>query len=290
MAKEPMDPEVAKLKESQKQFKEEQKREKKEQKARKKEAKKRAKELADEEARIMDDEGSGIPVFITTVIIILVWVAILCALVKLDVGGFGSGVLAPVLKNVPVVNRILPDSVFEDDEEYVDVSGYSSLKDAVREIDDLKAQVSRLSEDNTRKDEQIAVQTEEINRLKTFEDKQVEFERIKTEFYNEVVYAEKGPGAEEYVKYYESMDPATAEALYKQVIIRQQEDELIKNYAQAYSDMKPKEAAEIFEKMTDNLELVAKILWQMDPDARGKILGVMDEEVAAKLTKIMDPD
>ena len=48
MAKEPMDPEVAKLKESQKQFKEEQKREKKEQKARKKEAKKRAKELADD--------------------------------------------------------------------------------------------------------------------------------------------------------------------------------------------------------------------------------------------------
>ena len=112
MAKEPMDPEVAKLKESQKKFKEDQKREKKEQKARKKEAKKRAKELADEEARIMDDEGSGIPVFITTVIIILVWVAILCALVKLDVGGFGSGVLAPVLKNVPVVNKILPDSVF----------------------------------------------------------------------------------------------------------------------------------------------------------------------------------
>ncbi|MBP5414701.1 MAG: hypothetical protein ILN61_05615, partial [Lachnospiraceae bacterium] len=64
----------------------------------------------------------------------------------------------------------------------------------------------------------------------------------------------------------------------------------IKNYAQAYSEMKPKEAAEIFEKMTDNLELVAKILWQMEPDARGKILGVMDEEVAAKLTKIMDPD
>ena len=290
MAKEPMDPEVAKLKESQKQFKEEQKKEKKEQKARKKEAKKRAKELADEEARIMDDEGSGIPVFITTIIIILVWVAILCALVKLDVGGFGSGVLAPVLKNVPVVNKILPDSALESDDSYVDVSGYSSLKDAVREIDDLKAQISRLNEDNTRKDEQIATQAEEINRLKTFEDKQVEFERIKTEFYNEVVYADKGPGADEYVKYYESMDPATAEALYKQVIVKQEEDKLIKEYAQAYSDMKPKEAAGIFEQMTDNLDLVAKILWQMDPDARGKILGVMDKEVAAKITKIMDPD
>ena len=53
MAKAPVDPEVAKLKDEQKKFKEEQKKEKKEAKARKKEAKKKAKELADEEARIM---------------------------------------------------------------------------------------------------------------------------------------------------------------------------------------------------------------------------------------------
>ena len=72
MAKAPVDPEVAKLKEDQKKFKEEQKKEKKDQKARKKEAKKKAKELAEEEARVMDGEGGGFSVFITTVIIILV--------------------------------------------------------------------------------------------------------------------------------------------------------------------------------------------------------------------------
>lgn len=291
MAKAPVDPEVAKLKEEQKKFKEEQNKEKKEAKKRKKEAKKKAKELAEEEARVMDGEGGGFSVFITTVIIILVWLAIICALIKLDVGGFGSGVLAPVLKNVPVVNVILPDTenAFDEDS-VVDVSGYTSLKDAVREIDALEAEISRLSEDNTRKDEQIAIQAEEINRLKTFEDKQVEFERIKTEFYNEVVYADNGPGAEAYVKYYEGMDPATAELLYKQVIVQEEEDKKITNYAQAYSEMKAKDAAAIFESMTDNLELVAKILWQMEPDKRGAILGVMDEEVAAKLTKIMEPD
>ncbi|MCR5799420.1 MAG: hypothetical protein K6G69_05040 [Lachnospiraceae bacterium] len=289
MAKANEDPEVAKLREEQKRFKEDQKKEKKEQKNRKKEAKKKAKELADEEARIMDDEGGGFPVFITTVFIILVWVAILCALIKLDVGGFGSGVLAPVLKNVPVVNKILPDTSVASDND-VDVSGYDSLKDAVTEVNDLKAQVDSLNEANERKDQQIAQQAEEIERLRTFEEKQVEFERIKTEFYNEVVYSDKGPGAEEYAKYYEKMDPATAETLYKQVIIREQEDAQIKDYAKAYSEMKPKEAAEIFEQMTDNLELVAKILRQMEADERGKILGVMDEEVAAKLTKIMDPD
>lgn len=288
--KEALDPEVAKLKEDQKQFKEEQKKEKQEQKQRKKEAKKKAKELANEEARIMEDEeGGGFSVFITTVIIILVWVAIICALIKLDVGGFGSGVLAPILKDVPIVNKILPDSATEPDEE-IDTEGYSSLKDAVKEVRDLETENNRLTEATTQKDQQIAALEEEVKRLKTFEEKQVEFERIKNEFYNEVVYADNGPGADEYVKYYESMDPATAETLYKQVVVQEQEDKEIAEYAQAYSEMKPKNAAAIFEDMADNLELVAKILWQMEPDKRGAILAAMDPEIAAKLTKIMDPD
>jgi len=290
MAKAPVDPEVAKLKADQKKFKEEQKKEKKEQKSRKKEAKKRAKELAEEEARIMDDEGGGFSVFVTTLIIILVWIAILCALIKLDVGGFGSGVLTPILKDVPVVNKILPDETVTGEAEDVDISGYTSIRDAVREIDALQQELNALTADIETKDEMIQKQDEEIRRLQTFEDKQVEFERIKTEFYNEVVYADKGPGAEEYAKYYESMDQATAEMLYKQVIVQQQEDEEVTNYAQAYSEMKAKDAAAIFENMTDNLELVARILWKMEPDKRGAILGVMDEGVAAKLTKIMEPD
>ena len=37
--------------------------------------------------------------------------------------------------------------------------------------------------------------------LTEFENSQVEFQRVKTEFYEEVVYAENGPGAEAYQKY-----------------------------------------------------------------------------------------
>lgn len=284
---------LAHLKEEKKAFKEERKRDKAEQKAKKKEAKKRAKEIADEEAKIDADDGSSIPVIFTTIIIVLVWLAIICALIKLDVGGFGSGVLAPVLKNVPVVNKILPDSTTSTsvrDSDDVDVTGYSSLKEAVREIQALQAELAETQANSAAKDEQISSLTEEVSRLQTFEDKQVEFERIKNEFYNEVVYAQNGPGADAYVEYYEKMDPTTAETLYKQVIVQEQVDEEIKNYAQAYSDMKPKAAAGIIENMTDDLNLAAKILWQMEPGDRGKILGAMDPEVAAKLTKIMDPD
>jgi len=284
--------EAAKLKEEKKKFKQDQKNQKKKQAQQKKEAKKRAKEIAAKEAELTeDDDGTG-QVVLTTLIIVLVWVGIICALVKLDVGGFGSGVLAPILKNVPVLNMILPDEATGsmDGEEDVDVAGYSSLKEAVAEIEELEEELIDYQEELNAKNERILAMEEEIKRLETFEDMQVEFERIKTEFYNEVVYSEKGPGEDAYQKYYEAMDPATAEVLYKQVITQIEENAEIEAYAQAYSEMKPKQAAGIFEAMTDNLKLAARILGEMEADERGAILGVMDPEVAAKITKIMEPD
>lgn len=277
---------AAKIKADKKKFKADQK-------AQKKEAKKRAKELAAREEDL-DEDSSG-PVIITTLVIIVVWVGIICALVKLDIGGFGSQVLAPVLKNVPVVNKILPDETtgnvaVDTEETAVDLAGYSSLEEAVEDIHDLEEELIDYQEELNAKNERILALEEEIKRLETFEDMQVEFERIKTEFYNEVVYAENGPGEEAYQKYYEAMDPATAEVLYKQVVSQIEENADIEKYAQAYAEMKPKQAAGIFEAMTNDLDLAARILGEMEPDARGAILGVMNPEVAAKITKIMEPD
>ena len=42
--------------------------------------------------------------------------------------------------------------------------------------------------------------------------------------------------------------------------------------------------------MTDNLALAARILSVMSAEDRGKILEAMDAKVAARLTKIMDPE
>ena len=127
-------------------------------------------------------------------------------------------------------------------------------------------------------------------RLETFEDSQVEFQRIKTEFYEEVVYADKGPGIEEYRKYYEDMDPATAEYLYKQVVTQLQESDEITTFASAYSSMKPKAPPLFLKRMTDNLDLAVRILGAMSAEDRGKILAVMDTEIAARITKLMDPE
>ena len=270
---------------------EEKKQLKAEQRKHKKEAKKRAKEIAAREADLQDDdEGSSVSVFLVTLIIVVIWLAILALLIKLDVGGFGSGVMAPIFKNVPVINKILPgDPVLETDKEEA-YGGYSSLREAVDYIKLLEQELEQTQSSDLSQAEEIAELKAEILRLKEFEDKQVEFQRIKNEFYEEVIYAENGPGPEEYIKYYQEMDPATAEELYKQVLIQQEESKEIQDYAQAYSEMKPKEAAAIFEAMPNNLELAARILGQMTAEDRGKILGVMDPDVAAKITKIMDPE
>lgn len=282
---------VVDVKQEREKIKNEKKQLKEESKKQKKEAKKRAKELEKQESELDDDDESsgGVSAALVTVFIVLIWLAILCLLIKLDVGGFGSGVLRPILKDIPVINLILPGDTVTETDDVTEYGGYTSLRDAVEQIRVLELQLEQAQTVTAADEEELALLRAEVERLKTFEDSQLEFERVKNEFYEEVIYADNGPGPDNYVKYYEAIDPTLAETLYQQVVQEQQVDKEMEDYALAYSSMKPKEAAAIFEDMADNLDLVARILGTMTAEDRGSILGVMDEEIAARLTKIMDP-
>ena len=263
---------------------------KKDQAAQRKEAKKRAKELADQEAELDGETtGGGISMFFVTIFIILIWLAILAILVKLDVGGFGSNVLAPVIRNVPVINKILPGDATTETEDLEAYYGYTSLDKAVDQIRALELELQSARTANETYESEIETLKAEVTRLRTFEEKQVDFERIRTEFYEEVVYAEKGPGPDEFRRYYEDMDPVTAEYLYRQVVGELQVNSKMTDYAAAYAAMKPEEAAAIFDTMGSNLDLVGQILWAMTPLQRGQIMEKMDPVIAAQVTKIMDP-
>lgn len=263
---------------------------KNEQKKQKKEAKKKAKEIAAQEAELAEEEeGGGFFTFLATLAIIAVWLGIVCLIIKLDVGGFGSGVLTPLLKDVPVVNKILPE-VKEEDETADDTAGYTSIHEAVAQITYLEAQLQQAETENLAKDEEISGLKAEVVRLKEFESSQIEFQRIKTEFFENVIYAENGPGAEDYREYYEAMDPATADYLYKQVVEQMEEDAEIQDFADTYAAMDAKKAAAILEAMANDMNLVARILGIMDAETRGEIMECMSAEFAAKLTKIMVPE
>lgn len=279
----PEEEQLKQIKESQKAFKQEQKNQKKE-------AKKRAKELEQQEREIDEQiDGTNASVVVVTLFIIIIWLGILCLLVKMDVGGFGSNVLTPILKDVPIINKILPsDSNVETTREKA-YGGYNSIKDAVDEIAVLEQQIEQLKNTNASYSEQIEVLKAEVQRLQTFEDNQVDFQRIKEQFYEEVVYAENGPGAEEYRNYYEEMDPTTAQALYKQVVQEETINAKTRDYVATFSNMDAAAAAKILSAMTDNLNLAADILENLTATTRASIMAEMDPSMAARLAKIMNP-
>ena len=274
-----------------KQLRESQKAFKKEQKNQRKEAKKRAKELENQERELDEQiDGTNASVVVVTLFIIVIWLGILCLLVKMDVGGFGSNVLTPMLKDIPVINKILPTENGLESPKEKAYGGYNSIKDAVDYASELEKKLEQAQSTNTAYSEQIEVLKAEVKRLQTFEDNQVNFQRIKEQFYEEVVYADNGPGAEEYRAYYEEMDPTTAEALYKQVIQEEAVDNRMKDYVATYSSMDAAKAAAILSAMTDNLNLAAEILESLSSSSRAAIMAEMDPSIAAKLTKIMNPN
>ena len=258
---------------------------KKAEKARKKEEKK-SKSMMDD----LEEESGGsskVAVFFATLIIIFVWIAIIALIIKWDVGGFGSTVMTPLLKNVPYVNRILPDSDEELSTE--DEYPYRTLDEAVTYIKELDLELAEAQAGNSDYNAFGAELEAQVQKLKEYEANQAAFEEEKEKFYEEVVFSDEAPDIDEYRKYYESIYPANAEQIYKQVIRQQEASDEIKDYVKAYSNMKPKAAAAIFDTMTDNLDLVADILENMDAESRGNILANMNQDTAAKVTEIMNP-
>lgn len=287
------DPKAAKA-----QLKAEKKKLKEEQKQQKKDAKNRQRELADREAEISgDDEGGGFATVLITILIILMWLIIMALLVKLDVGGFGSTVLAPILKDVPYVNKILPDTTSDSTggAQSSDaasggsmVSGNSTQTADAAYVQKLELQLQDSQSKNSTYEASIAQLQAEVDRLKPFEDEQDKLEAERQQFYKDIVYNDNAPDAASYASYYAMIEPDIAASIYQGVLEGQQSDEEVTKYAAAYSAMKPKQAAAIFNKM-DDLTLVARILNQMSSDERGAILGAMDATVADEVTKLMEP-
>ncbi|HBH97964.1 MAG TPA: hypothetical protein DDY23_00165 [Lachnospiraceae bacterium] len=270
---------------------------KKAEKARRKEEK-RNRKLAKNEAKkngttdeFEEESGGGkAAVVFVTLMIIVIWIAILAVLIHFDVGGFGSTVMQPILKDVPYVNKILPKTEEEETKTKEDSKyPYKTVDEAVAYIKELEKELADAKESNSENDAYVADLEAQAAQWKEYKENEQKFEEEKAKFYKEVVFSDQAPDINEYKKYYESIDPQNAENLYKQVVEQQEKDDDMSDYVKAYSQMKPKQAAAIFDTMTDNLELVAKILSAMKADARGDILGNMKTDTAAKVTKLMEP-
>ena len=231
--------------------------------------------------------GGKLIVAIATIVIIAIWLGILALLVRLDVGGFGSTVLYPILKDVPYVNQILPEVKPEVDEN-ADYP-YKTLDEAVARIKELEGELQaavKTDKDSSSKIEDLQAQ---VRKLKKYRENEAAFEALRQEFYEEVVFGDQALDIAEYRKFYEEINPDNAEVLYKEVVQQQEYDSKVDDYVKTYSSIKAKDAATIFDSMTDNLSLVKRILEKMSAQNRGDILAAMNQDTAAKLTEMLEP-
>ncbi len=276
-------------KEAKKAEKEAKKAEKAALKERRKEAKANGETLPEDEERL--GIGGGIIMAFVVLLILLIWLVIFAFLVKMDVGGFGSTVLFPVLKDVPYVNQILPgieeylpEEVVED--EY---SQYQTVEEAVARIKELEVEIETLKAAGSENSDYVAELETAAAELKEYKANEAAFQETKEKFYEEVVFSDNAPDINEYKTYYESIEPDNAAVIYKQVVSQLQNDAEIQEYVKTYTTMKAKNAASIFDSMTDDFDLVCEILQAMDTSTRASILEAMSTENAAILTKMMEP-
>ncbi len=231
-------------------------------------------------------KGSKILAAIIGLVIVIVWLAIFVVLIKLDFGGFGSSILRPLLKDVPVINKILPN-VSDEQIAYENDYPYTTLEEAVARIKELEVENEALHSGNSSDSDRIKELETELARLKVFEDNQLAFEERVLEFEKNIVFADQAPDIEEYKTYYESINPTNAEEIYRQVVEQAQASEAIQKKADIYKKMKPAAAAPILEGMTADIDLVAQMLLLMKPDESASILAEMNSTMAAKITKKM---
>ncbi len=231
------------------------------------------------------NKGIGI---IMVILIIVTWLSIMALLIKCDVGGFGSEVLRPVFKDVPVIKEILPEA---SDEEIIKESGYpyTNLKDALDRIAVLESSIGSKEAEIVSLTDQVAELQAEVSRLTVYEQEQENFEEKKTEFFEQIVYGENAPDTDIYVEWYNELDPEYAEQVYREIVAANTNDQQIIDLAKAYESMDPKDAAEILETMNTDLDTVALIMNNMSNEAQGKILAEMDPEYAASVTKKLLP-
>lgn len=242
-------------------------------------------ENSTEELNQGESSGSKVVTTLIVIVIVIIWLAIFGVLIKLDVGNFGSEVLYPVLKDVPVVNMILPEPA--EDNGQASSGEYDNLTEANARIRELESQLAATNSSNSANSSEIDDLKAELNRLQKFEQNQKAFaERVK-QFDRNVVFNDKAPDTEEYKKYYEEIEPDNAEEIYRDVCKVYEYTQEVKDQAELYSKMEPANAAAILEEMSNDLNLVASILDNMQASKSAEILANMSTTTAAQITTKM---
>ena len=235
------------------------------------------------------EQGSTGGKILTTLIIfliILIWLAILSLLIKFDVGKLGSEVLRPVLKDIPVINRILP-SVSDETLAEENAYPFKNLEEAVAYIKKLELEADKLREENDDYASRQLEMQKEIDSLRHYEEEQEAFAALREAFDREVVYNDKAPSTDEYLKWYESMYPNNAAKIYNELLERKLVEDSLKKYADYLASMEPGEAADILSEYPSDIDMICRLLDCMKKVQVSDILREMEPLFAARILNRM---
>lgn len=228
--------------------------------------------------------GSRLVTALIAIVIVVIWLVVFGILIKLDVGGIGSNVLYPVLKDVPVINRVLPE-VSEEQQAAEGNYEYTTLKAANARIQELENELASQDSNSTANADYIAELEAEVSRLQKYKDNEDAFNQRVEDFNENVVFNDKAPDISEYRSYYEEIEPESAEKIYRQVLDALQYSEKAEELGSFYSKMEPEQAASALSEMKEDLDLVCDILENMSEGSAAEILQEMDSTYAAQITK-----
>lgn len=223
------------------------------------ELKKRAREARDEldEARGNTSGGRAVSVvvFLLSVVVLL---GMFIGMVKLDVGGVASNLLAPAVGNVPVLRSILPSDMQK-----------KSASEIAKEEAAAQAQADAAAQAAS---EQASSEAAAQAASEQAASEQAASEQAASE------QAASEQAASEQAASEQAASEAAAAA-----------EAALQDYVNTYSAMKPQDAAKVFDSMMPGeKDLIAKILEKLKPAQRAGILAKMNVQNAADLTTLMD--
>lgn len=231
-----------------------------------------------------ESAGSKLVTALIAIIIIIIWLVVFAFLIKLDVGGIGSKVLYPVLKDVPVVNKILPNASEEQQASEGDYK-YTTLKSANARIKELEGLLDSETGTTDANSDYIKELEDKVKSLQKYKDNVDAFNKRVSEFDEKVVFNDNAPDISEYRKYYEEISPDNAEKIYRQVVLDERYSEKAEELANYYGNMEAASAAKTLQEMSEDLDLVCDIIENMGEKKAAAVLQEMDSTYAAQITK-----
>jgi flagellar motility protein MotE (MotC chaperone) len=199
-----------------------------------------------------------------------------------DIFGINTRYVAPVIQKTPFVGKFVSSTTGGA------LSGASKKdKSASAELlAEKDAEIERLTQENAQLAAQNALNTDDLARLQTFADQQVQFKADKAAF--DAMIAAGDPAA--YSTFYESINPDDAENLYQAAQAAVQHDKDYKKYLGTIGQMDEAQAALVMERLSKtNMPLVVELLNGLSSDIASTILSSMDAAAAANVVKQMQP-